>query len=296
MNTTLRTNELPPPIQRYTDAWNSHNGQRIVDAFVPSGTYTDPLTSGPLAGDKIAHYAEDLWQSFPDLRFELDGNCACIGGTAFLPWKMLGTNSGAFKGLSPTGKSISLDGIDIISYTSEGIESVTGYFDSRSVPDQLGLQVLVLPHSVGPFTFGTSVRMVSGGTGIPQAFSVTSLEPRSPEEIEKIRQLARDTLKEMQDMEGFIAATAITCGNRQMTFSAWEKDEYISQIRNSKTHNEAMKLFYGDELAQGGTFSLWQALRVRSYQRCPQCNKMVSIEQGNGQCGCGTKVEMCSYW
>lgn len=54
MNDILSTNDLDRALQQYVDAGNSHDGQGIVAALVPGGTYTDTLTSGPLSGDKIA--------------------------------------------------------------------------------------------------------------------------------------------------------------------------------------------------------------------------------------------------
>ena len=296
MNDTTDTS-MPATLLRYIEAWNNHDGGAIVATFVEGGFYADPLTNGPLKGEAIAAYAQGLWQSFPDLRFEPDGTVMNDGETAYLPWKMLGTNTGPFHGLPPSGKSIALSGVDIVRLAPGGLRSVTGYFDSRGVPDQLGLQVIVQPKSIGPFTFGTSTRVASGRTSTPGAFNVTSLEARTPAEREEVRQLGRETLKDMLGMEGFIAATTVTCGNRQMTFTAWEKSEQISQIRSSKTHNDAMRRFYGDELAQGAMIGVWpQGPKVHTMQRCPDCSTMVTIERDNGRCRCGATVEAPSYW
>jgi steroid delta-isomerase-like uncharacterized protein len=297
MSEVIGSYGLPIVLERYIDAWNRHDGPGIATTFVSGGTYTDPLTAGSLIGDTIARYAEGLWQSFPDLRFELDGTPLCNGETAYMPWKMLGTNTGPFRGLPPSGKSVTVSGVDIVTLSPKGLHSVVGYFDSRVVPDQLGLQVLVQPRSIGPFTFGSSTRVTSQRNSTRQAFSVTSIEPRTAEESEGIRQLGREILKEMLSMEGFIAATTVTCGNRQMTFSAWESSEYIHQMRNSQSHNESMRKFFGTELSAGGIIGLWEtAPTVRTFQRCPQCDKMMRPDQGNGQCRCGASVVAPSYW
>jgi len=291
-----RAIELPPALQAYFDAWNRHDGPGIVATFVPGGTYADPLTAGPLSGDAIARYAEGLWGSFPDLRFDLNGTVMGDGKTVYLPWKMQGTNTGPFNELPPTGKAVALPGVDIVRLASDGVQSVTGYFDSREVPTQLGLQVLVLPHAIGPFTFGTSTRVTSGRTGTPAGFAWTSLEPRTPAEAEEIKRLGRETLKDMLAMDGFIAATTVTCGKRQMTFSSWEKQEDIARLRNSKAHNEAMRRFYGQDLAQGGLIGKLQLEHMMTMQRCPQCDRMVNIERSQGLCSCGQRVEAASYW
>ena len=201
---------IPAEVLRYVEAWNSHDGDAIVATFADDGFYADPLTNGPLTGNAIAAYASGLWASFPDLRFEPNGPVIGDGQTLYLPWKMFGTNTQPFRGLPPTGRSIEQSGVDVIQLAPDGLRSVTGYFDSRGVPDQLGLQVIVQPKSIGPFSFGVSTRVTTGRTATPGAFNVTSLEPRTEEEKEEIRQLARDTLKEMLGMEGFISATTNT--------------------------------------------------------------------------------------
>jgi steroid delta-isomerase-like uncharacterized protein len=290
------TSNTPAALVRYVDGWNNHNAASIVNTFIAGGTYTDPMTNGPLTGQEIAAYAEGLWQSFPDLHFEPDGPVVTDADTLYMPWKMLGTNTGQFHGLPPTGKTVSLPGVDLIKITKDGLQSVTGYFDSRVVPTQLGLQVIVQPKEIGTFMFGTSTREVSGRNFEPGAFSVTSLEPRTPEEIEEIRQLSRDTLTDMLGMDGFIAATTVTCGNRQMTFVAWENEESIAQIRSSKPHNEAMKRYYGKELGQGALISIWKLAHSIHSQRCPKCDTMVVVERSDGRCPCGEVIKLVSRW
>ena len=59
-------------------------------------------------------------------------------------------------GLPPTGKSVTVAGADFIRVAGGKIQTVDGYFDSRAVPEQLGLQVLVQPKEIGPFAFGNA--------------------------------------------------------------------------------------------------------------------------------------------
>ncbi len=53
------------------------------------------------------------------------------------------------------------------------IRLVQGYFDAGEVPRQLGLQTLVLPHTLGPYQFGSAVSVQSGRKNKPGAFSIT---------------------------------------------------------------------------------------------------------------------------
>jgi steroid delta-isomerase-like uncharacterized protein len=295
MNDTAQT-DLPGPLQRYLEAWNNHDGPGIASTFAPGGCYSDPASAGRLTGAAIARYAEALWQSFPDLHFSVDGPVVGDTDTVYVPWKMSGTNTGSFQGLPPTGKAVTLSGVNLVRLSSGRLESVTGFFDSRALPVQLGLQVIVQPDAIGPFSLGTSTRVVSGRGGSPGAFTVTSLEGRTAAETEEIRKLGRETLMEMLQMDGFIAATVVTCGNRQMTFSAWEGEEDIARMQNSESHTDAVRRFYGKDLARGGVIGSFETRHVMAMERCRKCGKMVNIERSNGRCSCGQEVAPASYW
>ena len=85
------------------------------------------------------------------------------------------------------------------------IRSVEGYFDSRAVPEQLGLQVVVQPKAIGPFTFGTSVRSWGGSTA--QAWRVQRHRASVPERRGRdtaVRELQpRQVAAELLGMKGF---------------------------------------------------------------------------------------------
>ena len=295
MNETDQT-DLPGPLQRYLDAWNNHDGPAIAAAFAPGGSYSDPASSGRLTGAAIARYAESLWQSFPDLHLSVDGPVVGDTDTVYVPWRMRGTNTGSFHGLPATGKAVAIGGVDLVRLSSDRLLSVTGFFDSRELQTQLGLQVIVQPPAIGPFSFGTSTRVVSGRGGSPGAFTVTSLEGRTPAETEEIGKLGRETLMEMLGMDGFLAATVVTCGNRQMTFSAWERQEDVAHMRDSESHTDAVRRFYGRDLARGGVIGSFETTHVMAMERCRHCGKMVNIERSLGRCSCGQEVAPASYW
>lgn len=106
--------------------------------------------------------------------FEIVSAVEAGPGRVVAEWIMRGTNTEAFQGLPPTGRSISLPGVDVIEIGVDGIKAVKGYFDTRAVPDQLGLQVLVQPFKVGPFSFGNSTAVSSGKKMKPGAFGITT--------------------------------------------------------------------------------------------------------------------------
>jgi hypothetical protein len=117
-----------------------------------------------------------MWSAFPDLVFDIRSIGHTEEGIVAAQWLMRGTNTGSCRGLPPTGRAVVLAGADFIQVEGDKIRSVQGYFDTRVVPEQLRLQVLIQPHAVGPFTFGTSTSVETGKKSKPGAFSITILQ------------------------------------------------------------------------------------------------------------------------
>lgn len=279
----------------YLDAWNAHDADAIVKTFATDGTYSDPA-SGEISGEAIGANAKRLWGAFPDLSFQIASLAETGPGKVVAEWIMKGNNTEAFHGLPATGRSISLPGIDVIEIGTDGIESVRGYFDTRTMFDQLGLQVLVQPFKAGPFSFGFSVAVQSGRKTKPGAFGITTIW-NSDAQTEEIRALTRATATEMLAMEGFIGLTTIRIGGRGVTISAWEKPEHTLQLKKGGTHSEAMTKFWAD-LSDSAFTSVWVPHHINPmWVRCTVCRKMNSYEKNSGVCSCGHRLpEAPSYF
>lgn len=234
----------------YFNAWNAHDCTAISATFAADGVYSSPST-GEVSGKKPEIYAEHVWLAFPDLQFEVTSYVETSATKLVAEWVMTGTNTGSLNGLPPTGKAVVLKGVDLIEVADNGIKLVTGYFDTKAVPTQLGLNVIVQPSTVGSFSFGTSVAVQSGNKTKPGAFSITSIWNES-EQTAEIQSLARETMKDMLGMEGFIGITTARLGGRGISITAWEKPENIAQIYTSLAHREAMKRFWPN-LSKGQT-------------------------------------------
>lgn len=274
--------------RRYLDAWNAHDADAITKTFAAGGTYRDPST-GELSGDAIAASAQRLWGAFPDLSFEIVSLAEAGEGKVVAEWIMKGTNTESLQGLPPTGQAIALLGVDVIEIGADGISAVKGYFDTRSFSEQLGLQVLVLPFQLGPFSFGTATAVQSGSRSKPGAFAITTIW-NSDAQTEEVRALTRATATDMLDMAGFIGASFIRIGGRGVTISAWEKPEHVKQLRKGGTHPEAMRKFWA-ELGHSAYTSVWTPAYINPlWVRCPACGKMNDSEQGAGRCSCGQRL------
>jgi hypothetical protein len=212
-------------------------------------------------------------------------------------WRMTGTNDGPYMGLPPSGRAVSMPGADFIRVAGDRVRSVTGYFDTRIVPEQIGMQVVVQPHAVGPFTFGTAVH-VAGSGGEPGAMSLTVLEARSDEERAEVADRSRDVVLEMLGMPGFIAWLGATVGDQMFTVTAWERlEDPVRLQEESPAHAAAMARFFGPDLARGGQTGVWAPHRLNGvWVRCGACSRMVPARAAE-TCTCGAPLPAAPrYW
>lgn len=274
--------------RQYLDAWNAHDADAIGRTFATDGTYEDP-TTGRIPGAALGGVATGLWSAFPDLHFEVVSLAEAGPDRIAAEWMMQGTNSGSFQGLPPSGRTVSLPGVDIIDVGADGIRSVRGYFDTRALPEQLGLQVLVQPNQAGPFAFGMSLAAHSGSRTPPGAFSITTIWNDDAQTAE-VRELSRHTAAEMLRMEGMIGVSMFRIGNRGVTISAWESPEQPRQLMRGGTHSKAMQRFW-DELGDAAYTSVWVPARINPmWVRCKTCRKMNDHAKSAGQCACGAAL------
>lgn len=282
--------------QRYFDAWNRHDSAAIVDTFAPGGTYSDPA-AGTLPGPAVGSYADALISAFPDLRFDLDSHSATADARVVAQWVMRGTNRGSFAGAPPTGKEIALPGVDIIDIGEDGIRSVRGYFDQRTLVDQLGLQAIVQPHTAGPFSFGVSVRAHDGNTTKPGAVSVTWLDAADADQGNYVRETSREIATHMLGMPGFISWYGVIIGSRMLTLTAWEDAENVKELMRDGLHRDAVKRVFQGDVATALHTSVWAPNHLNPlYQRCSECGQMADVEQAGGRCQCGAPLGQQPGW
>ena len=101
---------------------------------------------------------------------------------------------------------------------------------------------------------------------------------------------------ELLNVPGFISFVGVTCGNRQMTITAWESPEAVTAPMRAGEHRAAMGRFFGPELSRGGATGVWAPLRLNTrWVRCEACFRMGDSEKGT--CGCSAKLpEPIAYW
>ncbi len=178
--------------------------------------------------------------AFPNVTFEIVTKGLIAPDLVAAQWIMRGTNLGSMNGVPPTGEPVELQGADFIHIAEGGIRSVESYFDSGVVPRQVGLQVVVQPTAIGPFSFGTCTRASTDSTATPGAFSITWLEARSEEERQRVQELGRKVAAELLSMPGFIGWVGTDVGSRMMTITAWETPDAMAPLMQGGEHRSAV--------------------------------------------------------
>ncbi len=276
----------------YFEAWNAHDAEAVTAALADGGTYADPTTESPLAGPALAGHVRALCAAFPDLNFEVVSSQpadAGADGTLVVQWLMRGTNTGSLRGLFPTGRTVALPGVDVITISGGQIRSVEGYFDRQAMAEQLGLQVIVQPHAMGPFEWGYAVRASGDSQKVPGAVSVTWVDTSSADEADQVREIVRPLAAELTKTPGFISWLGIVIASRLYTLTAWESADAVQEIMRNPRHQGAVKRFFSEGFCTAGTTGVWIPHHLNPIRaRCASCGGLCELtSETGGTCACG---------
>lgn len=251
-------------LERYFDAWNSHEPERVPAALADGGTYEDPTTGGPLSGDALTANVAGVYEGFPDVRFEVVSVATHPDDTASAQWRMIGTNTGPLPGGPPTGMPLDLPGADFFTYdaAADKFSSVVGYFDTATMLGQLGLQAHITPEDIeGVLRFGVSNRVETGRPGAPGAFTVTWIDiddVHFPSLVEATRAIVMEQLGN----DDYLGSCFVSVGRRHYTFTAWTSPDAAQEALRGEAHTSAMKLAQTGGLGDDarGITSVWTPL------------------------------------
>ena len=284
--------------RRYVDAWNARDTARLAASFREGGSYEDPNTGGPIGTTALEGYAGGLFTAFPDLVFEDAGMRRVSEDELQFGWIMKGTNRGSLRGLPPTGRSIALPGVDLIKVREDGVEQVRGFFDRQTLMEQLGLQVVVQPYSVGAIRFGACTQVRSESQQRPGAVVLTMIEARSDAEVQQIRDASRRIMLQLPGMPGFLSFQGTVVGRRLSTVTLWETREAARQVMREANHKQASADMFAGSV--GGAFhsSSWVLERLGElWTRCSECGDLWDANVAeNCRCGAKAREERVAFW
>ena len=130
--------------RRYLDAWNRRSPGAVAACATEDVVWDSPALPEPGKGrPAVAALVAATATAFPDYEFTTPSALAISEDrlTAYVPWRMTGTNTGSFDppGYAPTGRPIDLSGIDVWRFRHGLIWRYQAVYNYSLVARQLGL-------------------------------------------------------------------------------------------------------------------------------------------------------------
>jgi len=135
-----------PDIQRWTDAWNSHDIDKVTSLFSPDVTIYQPENPKPLDSAGLRGFFSMIFRAYPDFHIVVE-DALIDGDKAATFERVTGTWSGPFtdpatgKTTPGNGRAFDHPGVMYIVYNPDHtIKQVRIYWDRLTVDRQLGIK------------------------------------------------------------------------------------------------------------------------------------------------------------
>jgi steroid delta-isomerase-like uncharacterized protein len=131
-------------VQRWEEAWNSHQVDRLLALMTEDIVYDDSGWPRTMRGHAdVREFVESAWRAMPDLEFHTVEGPFLMDDQpkAAFYWRGTGTFTGPLDppGLAPTGKRIEFEGCDVQEYRDGRVCRLRIVFDMMDVSRQIGL-------------------------------------------------------------------------------------------------------------------------------------------------------------
>lgn len=128
-------------VRRWIDGWNTRGADAVDDLFSPE--FQDRQLApdgGPVTLDSFKERLRTLDSMLGPGEFE-EQEMIAEGDRVMVRWVLRGTHSGPFLGLPPTGRTFSVDGVNIFRIADGRIVERWSFFDVTALLAQLGAKV-----------------------------------------------------------------------------------------------------------------------------------------------------------
>jgi steroid delta-isomerase-like uncharacterized protein len=126
-------------IARLIDAWNSHDPERVAAFYSPDFQGKDVAEAAPQEGpDGVRQSFRRYMQAFPDLRFSAE-DVIRDGRRVVLVWSAQGTHRGTLFNIPPTGRSITIHGVSVLTVSNDKISRALYIWDMAGLLRSMAL-------------------------------------------------------------------------------------------------------------------------------------------------------------
>lgn len=125
--------------KRYFEALSAHDLEAAIDCWEQGGVDRLVGQQELVAPHGTRAYFKELFEAFPDFRFEVVDTTTYRNRTA-VRWRAEATfaGPGLFQGFEPNGAHIALEGCDVVTVADGKIRALDAYLDSGTIARQLG--------------------------------------------------------------------------------------------------------------------------------------------------------------
>lgn len=288
---------MTPLCERYFAAWNARDTRALTELFSADGQFSDPLLSLPTPVFDLKAVLETLQHTLSDYEFTVTATQE-NESLSLISWSLTGSNDAPFKpGLPATHRRITLEGMESLQIDQGRIVFARRLFDSRTLFERLGFQVIVEPRTIGKMSFGYSLHASSGNPKQPEILALTWIAARDESERNRIREHSRQIIQDFLEEPGFIGIVT-GFADRGFTVSAWENEAALHRALD-RQHSRAKHEFKSADLSPGVWTSVWKPERLnRLWTRCSSCQQPNDVSDDRRSCErCGAELpSRPSYW
>lgn len=133
---------LQEAIDRYNEAWNSHDLDAIVATHAPDMVFENHTAGESARGGEVRAHIGSIFETWPDIAFTIR-RLYVREGLVVQEWTAAATHAKAMRRgdltAEPTGRRIEWEGIDSIPFAEGLVKRKDVYSDSVSILRHVGL-------------------------------------------------------------------------------------------------------------------------------------------------------------
>lgn len=133
---------LQATIDRYNEAWNSHDLDAIMSMHAPDMVFENHTAGESATGEQAREHIGSIFETWPDIHFDTR-RLYVRDGVVTQEWTATATQAKQMRRgelvAEPTGKTVTWDGIDVIPFEGGLVKRKDVYSDSVSILRQVGL-------------------------------------------------------------------------------------------------------------------------------------------------------------
>jgi steroid delta-isomerase-like uncharacterized protein len=133
---------LREAIDRYNQAWNSHDLDAIMAMHAPDMVFDNHTAGESASGEEVRGHIGSIFETWPDIEFTTR-RLYVREGLVVQEWTAAATHAKTMRrgdlSAEPTGRRVEWDGIDSIPFEDGLVKRKDVYSDSVSILRQVGL-------------------------------------------------------------------------------------------------------------------------------------------------------------